>query len=157
VKTKIILSLLSLLLISGAFTEGCEDEEEPKPGYITVNITIQGWINQADSLNAPSGTWECSEVCKNHQVNIKIHKAQGETFEEIKVTNAQCSFNSTGASFKLYREQPIEMWASSKNDIPGYSEYGAYRIITWDEVYPAYDFGETYNHYQTMELLVIPE
>jgi hypothetical protein len=154
-KAKIIISLVGLLVISGAFLGGC-DEEEPKPDYITVNITIQGWLNQADSLNAPSVTWECSEVCKNHQVKIKMQKDQGETFEEIKVTNAQCSFSST-ASFKLYRQQPIEMWASSKNDIPGYSEYGAYKRITWDEVYPVYDFGDTYNHYQPMELFLVAE
>jgi len=155
-KTKIILSLLGLLFISGDFIGGC-DEEEPKADYITVNITIQGWVNEIDSLNAPPNSTSCTEVCKNHQVKVKIQKAQGETFEEFKVTNDACSFNSTGASFKLYREQPIEMWASSKNDIPGYTEYGAYRIITWYAVYPAYDFGDTYNHYQAMELFVVPE
>ncbi len=37
-KTKIIISLLGLLFISGAFTEGCEEEEEPKPDYITVTV-----------------------------------------------------------------------------------------------------------------------
>ena len=41
-KTKIILSLLGLLFISGAFTEGCEEEEEPKPDYITVNVNVSG-------------------------------------------------------------------------------------------------------------------
>ena len=154
-KKKVILSFLGFLMIAGAFGEGCEDEG-PKPDYITVNITLQGWLNQVDSLNAPGQTWLCSEVCKSHQVKIKIQKDQGEMVEEIKVTNDQCSFNLS-ASFKLYREQPIEMWASSNNDIPGYSEYGAYRILTWDEVYPANDFGDTYNHYQTMEIFLVPE
>lgn len=152
---KIIISLMGILFISGVFLGSCE-EEEPKPDYITVNITIQGWINELDSLNAPPETWVCSAVCKSHQVKIKMQKAGGQTFEEIKVTNDQCSFSST-ASFQLYREQPIEMWASSNNDVTGYAEYGAYRIITWDEIYPAHDFGDTYNHYQTMELFLVPE
>lgn len=154
-KSKIIISLLCLPFIAGDFVGGCEEEKQ-KPDYITVNITIQGWINELDSLNAPSESWRCSEVCKNHQVKIKMQKAGGELFEEYKVTNEQCSFNST-ATFQLYREQPIELWASSKNDVIGYQEYGAYRIINWDEVYPANDFGDTYNHYQPMELFIIPE
>ena len=47
-KNKIILSLLGFFMIAGGFDEGCE-EEEPKPDYITVNITLQGWLNEADS------------------------------------------------------------------------------------------------------------
>jgi hypothetical protein len=154
-KTKIIIPLLALLFIAGDFIGGCEEEEQ-KPDYISVNINLQGWLNQADSLNAPPQTWECSEVCKSHQVKVKIQKDQGEFVEEIKVTNDQCSFNLS-ASFQLYREQPIEMWARSNNDIPGYSEYGGYRILTWNDVYPAYDFGDTYNHYQPIEIFLVPE
>ncbi|NNL22023.1 MAG: hypothetical protein HKO83_11955, partial [Ignavibacteriaceae bacterium] len=40
-KNKIILTLLGLLMIAGGFEEGCEDEE-PKPDYITVNVTPRG-------------------------------------------------------------------------------------------------------------------
>lgn len=150
---KLSLGICGFILLCSM--DGCVDKEEPKPDYIIVNITIQGWLNEVDYLDAPPDTWECTEICKNHQIKIKMQKAQGELFEEIKATNSQCSFSST-ASFKLYREQPIELWTSSKNDIPGYGEYGSYKIITWDEVYPTYDFGDTYDRYEPMELFLVP-
>ncbi len=51
-KTKIILSLLGLLFISGAFGEGCEEEEEPKPDYITVNVTVSGDLYAKDVISS---------------------------------------------------------------------------------------------------------
>ena len=71
-KTKIILSLLGLLFISGAFTEGC-DEEKPKPDYITINITIQGWVNEIECKDQITGK---GEVREHHRAVDSRHEQQ---------------------------------------------------------------------------------
>ena len=140
-KTKIILSLMGLLFISGAFGEGCEDEE-PKADYIKVYVKVDGWVVETDSLNAP--THNCTALCKSFQVKIKIQKDQGEMVEQIKVTDEDCTFLGSEAEFKLYREQPIEVWVRSHNDIPGYIEHGTYDKLTWAQVDKYHDLGDTY-------------
>ena len=155
-KTKIIISLLGLLFISGAFGDGCKEEEEPKPDYIEVRVSAQGSVLEKDSLN-PTLSGRCIELGKSFQVNIKFVKAGGETFEETKVTNETCNFSSSTASFNLYREQPIQAYVKSENDIPGYNEHGSTQTLAWDEVYPHKDFGEIFYWFVFADVILVPE
>lgn len=141
-------------MIAGAFSEGC-NEEEPKPDYINVNVQVEGYVHEKDSLNATLHS--CTALCENFQVEIEIVKAGGETFKETQVTDDNCRFTSNVARFDLYREQPIRVHVYSKNNIPGYLEHGVFQELTWDEVYPATDFGELYIWYPYTQVFLIRE
>ena len=133
-KTKIIISLLGLLIIAGAFDEGCE-EEEPKPDYITVNVT-------ADRTVLNFG--DCIDWLEGLTVRIDIVKAGGETFTFERATDQNCRFAVPSVSFKLYREQPIVATARVQGGIQGYEFIPAKETLSWSDVYPGKDFGETY-------------
>jgi len=140
-KTKIILSLLGLLFISGAFTEGC-DEEKPKPDYITVNVIAEGNIllkdNTTDSLS-------CDNRITNITVRVDVIKAGGEQVNFFVILGqGSCYFKTGTATFKLYREQPIEVIAYTEAVLPGFTQIKAVAYLSWDDVYPGKDFGSTY-------------
>ena len=140
-KTKIILSLLGLLFISGAFGEGCE-YEEPKADYITVNVTTKGglWTKE---VGQPS--YECNDWVRNVVVRIDVIKAGGERFNLYSTTDSACKFSTETVSFKLYREQPIEVQAYTESHPNEHTLQRGVDYLSWDEVYPLYDFGETYD------------
>lgn len=141
-KTKAIISILGLLFISGAFTEGCEEEEEPKPDYITVTVKAAGNIllkdNTTDSLS-------CDSRITSNPIRVDIIKDQGETTTFfVTLGSENCYFETGIATFKLYREQPIEVKAYTEIVPPGFTQIRASDYLSWDEVYPGKDFGDTY-------------
>ena len=142
-KTKIIISLLGLFFISGAFGDGCEEEEEPKPDYITVNVKTEGELLTEDTN---SHIRACSDHTRGKTVRVDVIKAGGEQFNFYNVTDSNCKFTSETATFKLYREQPIEIIAYAE-EVPGvFTQVRGVDYLSWDEVYPQYDFGDTYNY-----------
>ena len=142
-KTKIILSLMGLLFISGAFGEGCEEEEEPKPDYIIVNVTTKGHLYHR---LAGSPAYSCGDWTRNEAVRIDVIKAGGERFNLYSTTNFNCEFATETVSFKLYREQPIEVQAYTESVPNEHTLQRGIDYLSWDEVYPTKDFGETYNY-----------
>ena len=140
-KTKIILSLLGALFISGAFTEGCE-EEEPKPDYIKVVVKVSSTLNTRNlNINLTS----CDSINLNVPMKVVITKAGGENFVLFPSTGSEfCYFDTEPVSFNLYREQPIEVEISSEYVPAGYTQSEGYSLLEWEDVYPAKDFGETY-------------
>ena len=140
-KTKIIISLLGLLFIAGDFVGGCEEEEEPKPDYITVNVTTNGQI-LTEIPNNP--ILFCDNLIQDIPVRVDVIKAGGERFNFYTTTDISCKFTSETATFKLYREQPIEIIAYVEIVPGGYTQVRGVDYLSWDEVYPAYDFGNTY-------------
>ncbi|MBT8379112.1 MAG: hypothetical protein KJN64_07770 [Ignavibacteria bacterium] len=139
-KTKIILSVLCLLFISGAFTEGCE-EEDLSPNYINVNVTVVARVVEGD-LNSPE---ECTAICKNRAIKVFVQKAQGEFQEEIGVTDDACTFNPTRTfSFQLYKEQRIDAKVYVENVPPGYEHIAGSQRLEWSEVTRYKEMGETY-------------
>jgi len=153
-KTKILISLLGILLIAGAFGEGCEDDE-PKPDYITVVVTAGGFVFEMESTT--SQNYMCSELCKNFQVKILVYKDGALKLEDYQVTSDICSFNSNSVTIKLYNQQPIDIKVMSKNDIPGYTENIVTYRLSWDAVYPQYDFGDTYYFDLDVRIFLTPE
>ena len=142
-KSKIIISLLGLFMIAGAFGEGCEEEEEPKPDYIYVTVKTNG---QLLLKNNTTGKYECDNRINVTTLRVDVTKAGGEQaifFPSISFPN--CNFETGVTTFKLYREQPIEVMAYSEQVPAGYTQIRGVEILTWDEVYPRNDFGETYN------------
>ena len=149
-KTKIIISLLGLLCISGAFTEGFE-EEKPKPDYITVNVTTKGIAYIKETKNP---IVVCTDWTQGIAIRVDVIKAGGEQFNYFPVTNStSCRFTSETATFKLYREQPIEIIAYAEVVPPGFTEIRGVDYLSWDEVYPMKDFGDTYDY--TSEVTII--
>ena len=142
-KTKLIISLLGLLFISGAFTEGCDEEEEPKPDYITVVVKVSGLLNYR---NLNTNTTGCDSLEINVPMRVVITKDGGENFILFPTTGpGSCYYTSEQVSFKLYREQPIEVDASTEYVPAGYTQSEGYSLLGWEDVYPGKDFGETYS------------
>lgn len=138
-KTKIIISLLGLLFIAGDFVGGCEEEEEPKPDYITVYVSVQGYFNTKDVTN---NIIICDSVTQNKPVRIDFYKDSALKYSLERNSDNDCWIpNTEYKSFKLYREQRIEVKANSDIVLPGYTEIRGYILIDWDDIYPATDFG----------------
>jgi hypothetical protein len=157
-KTRKIIPIIALISIVGVFLVGCKEEEstEPKPDYINVNVSVSGYVFEKD----PSISWgigSCTELCKNFQVQVEVYKDGAIKLEEFQVTNGQCRFQASTIVIKLYKEQPIWIKVKSKNDIPGYIENMGFKELSWNQIYPQYDFGETYNYVPSVDLIVIPE
>ena len=117
-KSKILISFLGLLLMGGAFGDGC-DEEEPKPDFITVNVTVEGsFLTQAEGQDLKL----CTNDEYNRTVRVDIIKAGGERFNLFVQTEVHCVFQTEFKSFKLYREQPIEIVAYLEQVDSGYTQ-----------------------------------
>jgi len=142
-KTKIIISFLGLLLIAGAFTEGCE-EEEPKPDFIKVLVSVDGtlWRKQVGT-----GDRYCDSLCYNVPIKVVITKDGGENFILYPTTPATDCYYQTDrfVSFNLYRDQPIEVEVSTQFVHEGHTLSEGYKLLEWSDVYPANDFGEEYS------------
>ncbi len=137
-KTKIIICLLALLLIAGDFIGGCE-EEEPKPDYITVYVSVKGYYESKDVTN---NVTYCDTVTQNKQVRIDFYKDSSQKYSLVRNSDSGCWIPPTEyKSFKLYREQRIEVKVYSDIVLAGYTEIRGYILIDWDDIYPATDFG----------------
>ena len=142
-KTKIIISVLALLMVAGSFGDGCEGEE-PKPDYITVNVTTEG-VFRFRLIGSPIVT--CGSDIYGETVRVDVIKAGGERFNLFTTIQPNgCRFNTSAVSFKLYREQPIEVIAYLEFVDSGYTQVRGQDLLSWDEVYPGTDFGETFNY-----------
>ncbi|MGB5288855.1 MAG: hypothetical protein WBQ32_08110 [Ignavibacteriaceae bacterium] len=133
-KTKLFISVISLLLIAGDFLGGCE-EEEPKPDYITVNVSTTGSVEYGGV---------CLDWLEGLTIQIDIIKDGGETVTYFRVTDLNCNFETPTVSFKLYRGQPIVASAFVQGGIQGYEFTPVVNALNWSDVYPLKDFGETY-------------
>ena len=158
-KRKLMFAIASLaLMLCGSL--GCDIIDElDKPDYITVtvdafaNVTIGKWIS-GQNVVVP---WP------NTQVQISIVKAGGERVDAVKTTDSYGVTESVVGTFKLYREQNIQVLVSvtPNSAIPeelgggGYDPArhfvnNAWEELTWDQVYASRDFGETYSWYTTV-------
>ena len=141
-KTKLFISLLGILMIAGGLEEGCEEEEEPKPDFITVICSAERNIlakdNTTDSLSCPS-------LLSENTVRVDFIKSQGEQFNLfVPLGEDNCWFETGSVEFKLYRDQPIEVSAYIEQVPGGYTQIRAQAVLTWDEVYPSKNFGDSY-------------
>ena len=149
-KTKIIISLLALIFISGDFIGGCE-EEEPNRGYITVIVNVSGAVYEK---NEPGKPGVCiTSLMAGLTVRIDIDKTGGERVTYNKVTDENCRYEAGKTFFKLYREQSINVVVKLQGGITGYTSDSGMATLNWADVYPSVDFGEAYNWNPTFEIL----
>ena len=156
-KTKILISLLGLLLIAGAFGEGCEEEEEPKPDYINVAVDAEGYILLLDNPSSAADCPDYWQLVQSQEVRIEYIKAGGENFVFFDLIDGSCEFYGSPASFKLYREQPIDVKVTLVATIPGYTMGIGTLRLPWSQVYPSKDFGETYSWNPRVSLICYKE
>ena len=148
-KSKIFISVLGLLLMGGAFGDGC-DEEEPKPDFVTVNVKAEGRFLLRLEGQEPT---LCSNDMYGKTIRVDMIKAGGERFNLFVQTEVHCYFQTEFKSFKLYREQPIEIVAYLEQVDSGYTQIRGVDYLSWDEVYPKHDFGETYDYTSYVEII----
>jgi len=154
-KKKILFtSIVSILLV--LCLTGCEELEElNKPDYI--NVIVHCDINvvlfpKMESMDDPQ-----TLPAKFLQLNVEIIKDGGERVQDIVTTFDDGKTSSVYASFKLYREQPITCIAnvvmgSANKEYPEYTFNSDSKTITWNEIYPANDFGDTVRKYITLNV-----
>ena len=149
-KNKIFLSVLGFLMIAGGFDKGCE-EEEPKPDYINVYLGAEGFLRTKDLNN---GGTICNDVTQNKPVIIDFFKSDAIKYTFTLNTGDDCKTEFTGHQhFKLYREQILEVKAYSENVPSDYTQVRGYVLVDWDDVYPEFDFGDTYTTNVIFEVL----
>jgi len=142
-KTKIIISLMGLLFISGDFVGSCDEEIEPKPDFIIVNVITEGFLlfNNTSSIE---GT--CIDTTKDVPIRVDVTEDGGEQSNFFLQTSDQCEFTTETVTIKLYREQQIEIKAYAEQVPGGCIQVRGMDNLSWDEVYSIKDFGETYNY-----------
>ena len=150
----LFISIVSIILI--LVLSGCEELEElNKPDYINVIVYCE--VNavlfpKMESMDDPQ-----TLPAKFLQLNVEIIKDGGERVQDIVNIFDDGSSSSVYASFKLYREQPIICIAnvvmeSANKDYPDYNFNSDSKTITWNEIYPANDFGDTVRKYITLDV-----
>jgi len=115
-KTKIIISLLGLLFIAGDFVGSCDEELEPKPDYIIVNVLTKGSLLFKNQGNL-EGT--CIDTTKNIPIRVDVTEGGGEQNNFFLQTSNHCEFTSETVTIKLYRNQQIEIKAYAEQ-VPGW-------------------------------------
>ena len=105
-KTKIIISLLGLLFIAGDFVGSCDEELEPKPDYIIVNVLTKGSL-LFKSPGSIVGT--CIDTTKNVPIRVDVTEGGGEQSNFFLQTSDHCEFATETVTIRLYREQQIEI------------------------------------------------
>ena len=147
-KHLMVIGVVILLLAVGL--SGCEELEElNKPDYIWVHVYchVKVVIHNGSNPSFPA---------EGIFVKLEIIKAGGERRSERFYTDAR---GTTGLSeiVQLYREQPITCIANvdleSAEQFPGYTFNGASHTISWNEIYPANDFGDKV--YKTVDLVIV--
>jgi len=150
----LFISLTSIILV--IFLNGCDELEDlNKPNYIDVIVYCN--VNallfpKMESIDDPQ-----TLPAKFLQLNVEIIKDGGERFQDMVNIFADGSSSSVYASFKLYRKQPITCIAnvvmeSAIKDYPDYTFNSDSKTITWNEIYPANDFGDTVRKYITLNV-----
>ena len=144
---KQVLVIGIIILFLTMCCSGCELLEE-KDDYITVKVGAMAGVTIKQETAPYSPEKPGYIFAGNALVRIEIVKAGGEREEADLVAGALGMTSWVEATFKLYREQDIMVYAQLPNgyDYEGVVYQGS-KIATlpWNAVYPAVDFGETYN------------
>jgi len=129
-----------LLLITLSLS-GCEILEEEED-YITVNVGVLCNVVFFDN----QGKWDPTKDPASIPVRIQMIKDGGERFTFNKVTESSLGATEyVEGSFKLYKEQRIEVTAETVGEFGDFYEYKAgFAMLTWAEVDAAADFGGSY-------------
>lgn len=150
----LLICLVSIILV--LCLSGCDDLENlNKPDYI--NVIVYCNVNavlfpKMESMDDPQRL-----PAKFLHLKVEIIKAGGERVQDIVNIFEDGSSSSVYASFKLYREQPITCIAnvvmeSATKDYPDYIFNSDSKTITWNEIYPANDFGDNVRKYITLNV-----
>ena len=142
-KKKIIISLLGLLFIAGDFVGSCDEELEPKPDYIIVNVLTKGSL-LFKSPGSIEGT--CIDTTKNVPIRVDVTEGGGEQSNFFLQTSDHCEFATETVTIRLYREQQIEIKAYAEQVPGGYTQVRGMDNLKWIDVYSVKDYGETYNY-----------
>jgi hypothetical protein len=146
------ISIFLLIILTPSiflFFSGCEELDEmidsaTKPNYINVIVNADATVFYKYTFYAKDGTSASTDMWMNSTtVRFDMIKDYGETHTFYKVTDYAGKTSTATASFKLYKEQPIESIAyveGMEKDLYPPSK----KTLTWDEVNKTKDFGETY-------------
>ena len=139
--TKIIIVMITLVFSTIVFS-GCEELDDSDYITVTVDCTVQVSVMDYSTL----------KMIENALVRVEIIKAGGEKVSELVSTNdLGMGVQTIKGTFQLYREQPITCVANVVlTSVEQYSDFtfnSAVYTISWSEIYPAYNFGDSVTRY----------
>ena len=126
------------LIFSTIVFSGCEELDDSD--YITVTVDCNVQVSVMD--------YSTLKMVKDALVRVEIVKAGGEKVSELVSTNDMgMGVQTVKGTFQLYREQPITCVANViLTSVEQYSDFtfnSAVHTISWSEIYPAYNFGDS--------------
>ena len=154
------ISILILLILLTIFLCGCEELEKlDDPNYVNVVVTCSVDVKvRIPNTNMDDGTYHETFI-DGTLINVEIIKDGGERVTEVIASGLPSEGKQTSvqATFKLYKEQPINCIAnvvlgSIPSEYSDYIFYGDSETIPWGEVYPTSDFSETSNKMVRLEI-----
>jgi hypothetical protein len=159
-----VISLCFLMIFSTLFLSGCEEQitdflEDTGSGKVNyINVTINVIAEFKKIINwTPETTMNEIGVVTGAEIKIKVDKASGESKLFYGVTNEAGQTNKYTHSLKLYREQPVNLYANLYSEVPdelkNYTINSAYIQITWEEIHAKADFGENYETTRYLEIM----
>ena len=160
-KIKIIVICVLLILATISFS-GCEKilddmENLESAGINYINVTIAASADLHLLLDC-DGEYEMGvgEV----EIKIKMDKASGENKIFYGTTDGYGVTPKYTHSFKVYREQPVNIYASISGDVPEYlknhSFTSAYEQYDWEYIDARGDFGDTVKIDTTLKIKAVP-
>jgi hypothetical protein len=155
----IIILLFTTVLLSGCEEQIFSEIDELKssiPNYINVTITTKACLFKWNG----SGSNDYFEILPGAEIKIKMDKASGEGRIFYATTGEDGWTPEFTHSFNVYREQPVNLYASLYPSVPrGLSNYSIssyYQQLTWNDIHSQADFGESYHWKPNCEILAYP-
>jgi len=151
-RNKPSLLIVTFTLIICIIFSGCEGISEldemikssTTPNYINVIVTADASVLYIFTFYAKDNSTASTTMnITDTTVRFDMIKAGGETYTLYRITDSAGKTSTASASFKLYKEQPIECIATAEGlDKELYSL--SVKKLTWDQVNSTTDFGGTY-------------
>ena len=160
-----VILLCFLLMLTSLFLSGCEEKitdvigdfDASKPNYINVTITASASLFKWKWV--PS-LGEKFEKLPGVDIKIKMDKASGEGRIFYTTTGEDGWTPEFTHSFKVYREQPVNIHASLYPSVPaGLSNYSISQYderLIWEDIHSQADFGESFHWEPTCEIIAYP-
>ena len=159
-----IIAICIFLIFATIFLSGCEEQifseiedlKSSTANYINVTITAKASLH----------IWQTHYASPNYialpgaDIKIKMDKASGEGRIFYATTGENGWTDEFTHSFNVYREQPVNIYASLYPSVPtGYSNYtisSYYEQLTWDYIYSQAEMGGSYHWRPTCEIIAYP-
>jgi hypothetical protein len=167
-KKSIVITICFLLIISTIFLSGCQesildtngDSGPSNVDYINVEAKIRADFLKVVNWSDDGAVNEWEGV-SGVEIEINVNKSGDENKTFLGFTDSKGKTTKYTQSFKLYKDQSINIFANLNNEVPdelrNFTINNASEQITWEEVFAEADFGETFEGTNILEIIAYPQ